>query len=897
KLPTDVLEPYGVVAERLYVPVQATLWPAATPEELRTALLWPCQLWHPRIGLVGFDTTDELDLLTLLEYAPARVTDWTRAHPGLTPKPRLQQIRVLPTSVGEVLRTLQEDIGTAPLTELPGLAESTPSWGQQQWDAVRYRLLHWSLSLLRSVPGTGNRQTARILGLLGTIVLIGIAGVLLLSLFRSLTSGNIGTLVAVAVVILIRALSNVSNGKSGSPTRPNVPARPGIFQRLDTWLNGSIQGLEKKRNREIERLLRLFQDNPAEALKYAIPLDGPYQDRGRAPATAQLGPRATDFNLGQLGGGRPTDVWDLAEYQVDLRRQYLAAARQEVAAGRYQKAAYIHAHLLGDYHAAAQVLEQGQLFREAAALYQDHLRNRPAAAQSLERGGLLLEAAELFADLGQHEKAGDLHQQLAQPVMAARHYERGVAVLLANGDQPAAARLAASKLLDRLRAQTILLTGWAGAKQPETCLEQYFDLIADEPSADLSAAVHTVYQEHTSLRQGVPLLRVLATVVERHATPTLLNASREIAYEVVSREAQAGNVASLALLRSFQPTDRLLAADCSRYTTRPLRLPVAETIPVNPSGTHLDATITWQSVVNHHHQWVAVGIRDNRVQLARGNWYGNIEYYSWLTLVAPQTNLVLLADERHGNQLLLRCSTLVVLELQVLPRNKYFSDALTVDCPSWLPAWPIRVALLPDGMVATAEVQGSTLTVQPYAASGQLLPPLMQYLSSDSSTFVGMERGWPSELLYRDGVYYSYWGEWLVWWNEQGKVGTHELAGVVYQLVCSPYTQELQLVVGLEGGMQLWAPTSLPDAKPDLLCQSSTPEVDMRFVGLEHVVGIQESEAQVLQLTSDGLLVTQSIIGDKPFIAVLSTADRKHFALVDVSGRIQLYPLNQQEDE
>ncbi|WP_033369457.1 hypothetical protein, partial [Hymenobacter norwichensis] len=31
KLPTDVLEPYGVVAERLYVPVQATLWPAATP--------------------------------------------------------------------------------------------------------------------------------------------------------------------------------------------------------------------------------------------------------------------------------------------------------------------------------------------------------------------------------------------------------------------------------------------------------------------------------------------------------------------------------------------------------------------------------------------------------------------------------------------------------------------------------------------------------------------------------------------------------------------------------------------------------------------------------------------------------------------------------------------------
>jgi len=747
------------------------------------------------------------------------------------------------------------------------------------------------------VQGTGKRRATSILGLLGVIALVGVAGVLLLSLFQSLSSGNIGTLVAVAIVILLRALSNASDGQTSRPTRPSLPTRPGIVQRLEKWLGGSLQYLEKNRNHEIERLLRLFQDNPAEALKYAIPLDGPYQDRGQAPATARLGPRATDFNLGQLGGGRATDVWELGEYQVDLRRQYLAAASQEVLAGRYQKAAYIHAHLLGDYHAAAQVLEQGKLFREAATLYQDHLRNRPAAAQCLERGGLLLEAAELFANLGQHEKAGDLHQQLAQPVLAARHYERGVAVLLANEDQPAAARLVASKLRDRPRAQTILLTGWAGTKQPEICLEQYFDLVADEPTADLSAAVHTVYQEHTPLKQGVPLLRVLTTVLERHATPALLDASRAIAYEVVSREAQAGNVASLALLRAFQPTDRLLAADCSRYTTRPRRLPVAETMTVNPNGPHLDATITWQSAVNHHHQWVAVGIRDNRVQLARGNWYGNLEYYSWLTPIAPETNLVLLADERHGNQLLLRCSTPVVLERQVLPRNKYFSDALTVECPSWLPAWPIRVALLPDGLVATAQVQGSTLTVQPYAASGQLLPPLPQYLPAVSSTFVGMERGWPSELLYRDGVYYSYWGEWLVWWNEQGQLGTHELAGLVYQLVDSPYTQELQLAVGLEGGMQLWAPTPLQEAKPDLLCQSSTPEVDMRFVGLEHVVGIQESEAQVLRLTADGLLVTQSIIGDKPFVAVLSTTDGKHFALVDVSGRIQLHPLNQQEDE
>jgi hypothetical protein len=72
-LPADVLEPYGQVAgQRLYVPVRATLWPATTPEELQAGLLWPVQLLHPNIGLVGFDTTDELDLTTLLDCGPPR---------------------------------------------------------------------------------------------------------------------------------------------------------------------------------------------------------------------------------------------------------------------------------------------------------------------------------------------------------------------------------------------------------------------------------------------------------------------------------------------------------------------------------------------------------------------------------------------------------------------------------------------------------------------------------------------------------------------------------------------------------------------------------------------------------------------------------------------------------
>jgi hypothetical protein len=71
ELPGDVVEPYGQATEtRLFVPVRATLWPATAPGELAAALLWPLQLLHPSIGLVSFDTSDELDLASLLDYEP-----------------------------------------------------------------------------------------------------------------------------------------------------------------------------------------------------------------------------------------------------------------------------------------------------------------------------------------------------------------------------------------------------------------------------------------------------------------------------------------------------------------------------------------------------------------------------------------------------------------------------------------------------------------------------------------------------------------------------------------------------------------------------------------------------------------------------------------------------------
>src|SRR6476661_3089687 len=496
ELPADVLDPYGVEAGRLYLPVNASLWPATSPTELGAALLWPWQLLHPGIGLVGFDTHDELDLSTLLDCGPPRPTDWGRAVPGTPLRPRLHQIRMLPPTAAEVVQSMQAEIGSQPLQALPGLADAKTSRVQAMVDSIRHGLLWFGLALLRFRPG-GPSQSEGSSGK-GLLTLVGLAAMLAILTANS-SSADWSTRAILGLVLLFMvggtlALAFLLGGAAGSPpprhgagsnvqgrpaaARPGASTGPGLLARLEQWMGNNLQDLERKRQNEIERLLRLFGENLEEALKYAIPLGGPYQDRGTAPPSSRLGTRLAEFSLNALGGGRATDVWNLDSYRHSLHQQY--------------------------HHAALQ------------------------------------------------EEAADLLTHLEQPELAARHYERGVEQLLGNDDLPAAARLLADKLAAPARAQELLLRGWDGPKQPEVCVAQYFTLVAAGANTELNRHVQAIYEHRTPPRRRLQLLQVLASLTaQQPADEALMTTSRGIAYAVVSAEASSGNTAPLALLRHF----------------------------------------------------------------------------------------------------------------------------------------------------------------------------------------------------------------------------------------------------------------------------------------------------------------------------------------------------------
>ena len=531
-LPADVREPYGAVANRLYVPLHASLRPATAPDELAASLLWECQVFHPTIGLVGFDKTDRVSLADLLDCGPPAAADWARALPGPPPAARLHSIRLLPSTTAEVLNSLRDDIGTAPLTDVPGQpAPRTPL--QQALDKLGQGALQTGLA---ATTGLG-KLLAGAAGALGALGGAGGAG----------GGGHTG----------------------GASYAGTGPTGPGLLEKLEKWFAGNLEELEQRRHNEIQRLLDLFGQDLAEALKYALPLDSPYLNRGTAPPSSWLGPRATDFDLRGLGGGGRVDSWNLdIQTRLALTARYRAAAEQEEAAGRPKKAAYIYAHLLGDYRAAAKTLRQGGYFREAAALYRDHLHDTLAAAECLVEGGLLLEAIELYSGLGQHEKAGDLYTQLGQPALAAPHYERAVEAAHKADNYLGAAALLVNKLARPTQAQKELLLGWDKGHQAEACLRTYFDLSAATQPELLPTQLREFYQARTLPTQVPDFLRVLVAVKEKYPSAELDLAARRLGYEIVSAETAAGHKMRLATLKKLLPSDRLIGPDCSRYVSR-----------------------------------------------------------------------------------------------------------------------------------------------------------------------------------------------------------------------------------------------------------------------------------------------------------------------------------------
>jgi tetratricopeptide (TPR) repeat protein len=655
---------------------------------------------------------------------------------------------------------------------------------------------------------------------------------------------------------------------------------------------GSTNDIEKKRNQELEKLLRMFEEDEDTALQYALPLDSPYEHRGTTHQSTSLQRNDTNFRLTGLGGGAPGDVWDAGNYRYELRKKYELAAKAAIAAGDFKKAAYVYAHLLGDYAGATNVLEQGGYYRDAAVMYKTHLNNPGAAARCLENGGLLLEAIEIYASLQQFEKAADLHMMLDQREEAITLYNKAAQTALRNNDILGAASIMQRKLEDVAQAKQALLQGWNQHIQTTTCLQQYLELSGD----NLEQEFHFIYKNHLTTALENNFLQVLSTVEKRFQQEAVTAIATDMAYEIISKQSLNGNTENLSLLNSFVPEDRLLQGDCNRFINNlPKEVPVSNAL----SSLRFAADVTWVKGTLLNEELLLIGYKPNGVYLLRYNLFNNWEYTLWQGSVPEHPLFTLMSDARYSNRLLIHHHLPFEMKEKVLKNTYHKGDRpeqeMLAGGAGWLPKELVGYCFTEHDIVAL-HITGTTLIFSRYTHEGTLKSNqhCSSYGSSTPFTLPPDFRPEVQELVYWYGSFYFFLGHCIYKLDFQGRLHAVLETDHIHQLRAGYDGDKLGIVAATEDSI-LWLTYTYGDAAPKVHGSIADNQAGTKVKYLPHqfIITYNGHVAQIYQIMdNEELLHSHRIVTDAVICAVESIPKKDHIAIVSENGALAVYNLH-----
>jgi len=835
--------PYRMEGKGLYIPIEARVFPPLLPEEWDKVLLHDRQFFHPTIGLVGFSLQDKVDFGDLLVLPGLRQQPWDIAQLGKPKRPSLLAISVDRPPIQDFIDELKKDIEPLPLDEIPKAPGEKSSSLQEQIDQLKRFLLKQFLKATeKDKDRKDNPQTD-----------------------ESSKSDGMG---------------HYPNSGTGGGLLS------GLWGKAEQWLGDRLADLEKRREREIERLLKLFDEDPDQALRYSIPLGGPYQSRGAAPPTDRLGRRNTDFNLGELGGGRKADFWQLDKYYASLREHYQKAAKERLEQGDYRKAAYIYAQLLGDFHSAASALEQGKYYREAAILYKDHLKQLPKAAKCLEEGGLLLEAISLYKELGRNEKVGDLYAQLDQGEQASIAYERAVSQYLELDNYLEASRIYEEKLDEPVALEALLLQGWQNSKQAEDCLGKYFVAKQERSEVDLNEVIQAIYQKSVPASKKISFLHVLIRL--KRKTPEVQACSREIAYEIISENALKGKLEDLSYLKQFVEEDALLGKDISKYLFQHKKRPGR--YDEHTTEFKLDDRVAWENSIDYRNQLLVFGRREKRLVIARVNWRGKISYYGSDIPLSDDSTFHFLEPIKHKEKLIVFTRQNRSISPIVLPKNSYFFHAIEINFLDWLPASAIGVSWIKSNRMAVL-THDDGLQLKEYDLNGAIQSTIDCH--QNDQTLVLHAEGELQPMYFRDKSLYAKLGGYLLRISLQGALEIHLANAPITTFLVSPPATAKRLIYVANKRVIYMRPSFKAIDEDKMILRNKAGNVKrVAFLVGRKVLISDRNSGEVYDLKYHQVLKRYS--SNKPIIGVSAWGSRRTFAVIEAGGFIKIYdiPLN-----
>lgn len=322
-----------------------------------------------------------------------------------------------------------------------------------------------------------------------------------------------------------------------------------------------FEELHHRNSSELDKLMKLFKDNPEEALKYAIPIDTTGTNRGTEQVPFTMTKIWNSFKL--FGNERPYgntgNVQVVNDSFYQLNQQYRKSALDFIKANEYEKAAFIYLKLLKDPYTAAHTLENGKFYQEAASVYLKHSNNKQKAAECYEKGRMTSDAIKLYKELYQFEKVGDLYMSINNQAEANIHYQLVVDEYKNNNQYIKASLILRKKMQQIDAAQVLLLEGWQKNKDQFNCLNNYFNNIKDNDI--LIKEIAAIYKKDITQENILTFLSVLK--YECLKNETVKTKTKDIVYEIISTQAHI-NPSIVNELKSFT-TDSQINKDITRY--------------------------------------------------------------------------------------------------------------------------------------------------------------------------------------------------------------------------------------------------------------------------------------------------------------------------------------------
>ena len=507
--PTPAGLPFKRLGARLFIPADADLVRPASDAELNRLCPYHVVVFHPAFGVQAFTAADELRISQLVAPLPQQPQNWNFAVAGPAPMPQLKGVFLAqPPSAQELFGDASQQIGTESPDELP------PAPDEPQANPA----------------AASGRKLKR---------------------------------------MFMQGLENILK------KLPHTGSSHTWVNDAENWVDRQMrqidQQLEQLRNKELHRLLKLLETNPEAGLRHALPMNS-FAHRGIAPPAGRLGSHPLNFDPHNLGG-RPADFWNVPlDLQEVLRRRYREMADREMQLGRYRRAAYIYAELLGDLVSAAHTLKKGQHFREAAILYDEHLHNPLEAAHCLKEGGLLQEAIERYEKLNRWLDVAELQERLGNLAAAQAAVRRVIDERLTQNDFLGAAKLAEERLHSPDEAVTFLHEAWPDSRQAAASVGALLALFARYGKHD-----HAISRALRFSREPIPpalsasLLNALSIPARTYPDKQVQQQLADFSRVLISRELKRPGISLEDATRMtdhlihLATEDRLLARDANRF--------------------------------------------------------------------------------------------------------------------------------------------------------------------------------------------------------------------------------------------------------------------------------------------------------------------------------------------